>query len=100
MVKRKIIWSPRAKFDLLTILDFYYRRNGTKTYSKKLSASIRKSVRLLEKYSEIGVLTDVSNVRNLIKGNFNIFYEIKTDYVEIITIWDSRRDSNKLIINQ
>ena len=98
MVKRKIIWAPRAKFDLLAILDFYYKRNGTKTYSRKLSASIRKSIRLLEKYSEIGVLTDISNVRNLIKGDFNIFYEIQTDYVEIITIWDSRQDSNKLII--
>ena len=100
MVKRKIIWSPRAKFDLLAILDFYYRRNGTKTYSRKLNASLRKSVRLLEKYSEIGVLTDVSNVRNLIKGDFCIFYEISTDHVEIITIWDSRQDSNKLIIKK
>ncbi|NCO55651.1 MAG: hypothetical protein COS14_02100 [Bacteroidetes bacterium CG02_land_8_20_14_3_00_31_25] len=98
MVKRKIIWSPRAKFDLLTILDFYYRRNGTKTYSKKLSASLRKSIRLLEKHSEIGVRTDVNNVRNLIKGNYNIFYEIKSDDVEIITIWDGRQDTDKLNI--
>jgi len=98
MVKRKIIWSPRAKFDLLTILDFYYRRNSTKTYSKKLSASLRKSIRLLEKHSEIGVRTDVNNVRNLIKGNYNIFYEIKSDDVEIITIWDGRQDTDKLNI--
>ena len=98
MVKRKIIWSPRAKFDLLTILDFYYRRNGTKTYSTKLSASLRKSIRLLEKHSEIGVRTDVNNVRNLIKGNYNIFYEIKSDDVEIITIWDGRQDPDKLNI--
>ena len=34
MVKRKVIWSPRAKIDLLTILDFYFRRNGTKSIVK------------------------------------------------------------------
>ena len=50
MVKRKIIWSPRAKIDIFEILDFYYRRNGTKTYSVKLNSKIRTSVRLLENH--------------------------------------------------
>ena len=31
MAKQKIIWSPRAKLDLFEILDFYFKRNGTKT---------------------------------------------------------------------
>jgi len=98
MVKRKIIWSSRAKLDLVTILDFYYRRNGTKTYSVKLNATIRSSVRLLEKHSEIGVKADVKNMRNLIQGDFGIFYEIKSETIEIITIWDSRQDPEKLNI--
>jgi plasmid stabilization system protein ParE len=96
MAKRKIIWSPRAKKDLLQILDFYYRRNGTKTYSIKLNLTIRNTIRLLEKHPEIAIRTDVKNVRNLIIGDFGIFYEIKSKTIEILTIWDSRQDPIKL----
>ena len=97
MVKRKIIWSPRAKLDLFEILDFYYKRNGTKTYSNKLNSKIRTSVRLLEKHYDIGVQSDVHNIRNLIEGDYSIFYEIKAGTIEIITIWDNRRNPEYLL---
>lgn len=98
MVKRKIIWSPKAKINLFNILDFYFKRNGTKTYSIKLNANLRKSIRLLETHPEIGVQTDIENVRNLIHGDYEIFYEIKIKSIEIITIWDCRQDPEKLKI--
>ena len=84
---------------MFNILDFYYRRNGTKTYSIKLNATIRSSIRLLEKHPEIDVKTDVSIMRKLIHGDFGIFYEIKSQTIEIITIWDSRQDPEKLNIH-
>ncbi len=99
MVKRKVIWSTKAKFDLFRILDFYYKRNGTKTYSKKLNSTLRNSVRLLEKYSEIGTRTDVQNVRNLIEGDYSIFYKIEPEVVEITTIWDNRQNPEDLLID-
>jgi len=98
MVERKIIWSPRAKFDLFKILDFYYGRNGTKIYSRKLNSVIRISIRRLKKHSDIGVQTDIQNIRNLIVGDYNIFYEIRPESVEIITIWDSRQNPENLYI--
>jgi plasmid stabilization system protein ParE len=98
MVKRKIIWSSRAKTDLFDILDFYFQRNGTKTYSIKLNANLRKSILLLETHPEIGVQTDIDNIRNLIHGDYAIFYEIKIKSIEIITIWDCRQDPEKLKI--
>ena len=96
MAKRKIIWSSRAKLDLFEILDYYYKRNGTKTYSKKLNYTLRKSIRLLKNYPYIGIKTDIHSIRNLITGYYNIFYEIKSDSVEIITIWNSRQDPDNL----
>jgi len=96
MVKRKIIWSSRANLDLFEILDFYYKRNGTKTYSKKLNAKVCKSVRLLAKYSEIGIQTDINNIRNLIIGDLEVFYEIKSETIEVVTIWDSRQNPEDL----
>jgi plasmid stabilization system protein ParE len=96
MVKRRIIWSPRARLDLYDILDFYFKRNGTKTYSRKLNVIIRNSVRLLLQHPKIGIHTDIKNVRNLIVGDLGIFYEIKPTTIEIITIWDNRQDPEKL----
>ncbi len=76
MVERKIIWSARAKANLSEILDFYYLRNGTKTYSKKLNFAIRKSINRLKKHPDIVVPTDFHDIRNLIEGDFCIFYEL------------------------
>jgi len=78
MAKRKIIWSSEAKIDLFEILDFFYHRNGTIAYSKKLNSTFRKSVRLLAKHSDIGVPTDIHNIRNLIEGDYSIFYKIES----------------------
>jgi toxin YoeB len=98
MAKRKIIWSPKAKLDLFEILDFYYQRNGTKTYSKKLNSNFRKTIRLLANYSDIGVQADVQNIRNVIEGDYSIFYEIKPTTIEIVTIWDNRQNPDDLPI--
>ncbi len=98
MVKRKIIWSQKAKSDLFAILEFYHKRNGTKVYSKKLNSTLRKSVRLLVKYAEIGTATDFQNVRNLIDGEYSIFYKIGTEQIEIITIWDNRKNPDSIYL--
>jgi plasmid stabilization system protein ParE len=100
MVKRKIIWSLQAKIDILAVLDFFYKRNGTKTYSRKLNLSLRKAIKLLENNPDIGVHTSIPNVRNLVHGNYNVFYEIKTDVIEIITIWDSRQNPEDLELSK
>jgi hypothetical protein len=42
--------------------------------------------------------SDVKNIRNLIIGDFNIFYETKSQTIEIVTIWDSRQDPSKLVL--
>jgi len=100
VAKRKIIWSSRAKLDLSEILEFYWKRNGTVAYSKKLNLKIRKAVKLLEKHSEIGIHTDLQNVRSLIVGDFSIFYEIQSATIEIITIWANQQDPENLEIHR
>jgi len=99
VAKRKIIWSSRAKLDLFEILDFYLKRNGSVTYSKMLNSKIRKAIKLLETHSELGIHTDVQNIRNLIEGDYSIFYEIQPLTIEIITIWGNLQDPAKLDIH-
>ena len=98
MAKRRIIWSPRAKIDQFKILDYYYKRNGNKIYSQKLYKRFLSAIKLLKKHPEIGIQTDVLNIRNLIEGDYAIFYRINLNTIEIITIWDCRQDPNKLNI--
>ncbi|MBK6964900.1 MAG: type II toxin-antitoxin system RelE/ParE family toxin [Bacteroidales bacterium] len=96
MVRRKIIWSPKARLNLINILDFYYKRNGSIDYSRKLNLRIKRSIKLLEKFAETGFQTDIENIRVLIVGDYCIFYRYDQEIIEIITIWDSRQNPDKL----
>jgi plasmid stabilization system protein ParE len=96
MAKQRIIWSYRAKLDLLEILDFYYKRNGSKTYSIKLNSSFRKVIRIIQKHPKIGVQTDIPNTRVLIENNYAIFYKVEVETIEISTIWDCRQNPTKI----
>ena len=81
MVKRKIIWSHRAKLDLLKILDYFNKRNGSNTFSNKLNARFRKSIRLLINQPNLGLMTDIANVRILLEGDYAVFYQADDDNV-------------------
>jgi addiction module RelE/StbE family toxin len=98
MVKRKIVWSPRAQKRLFGILEFYINRNKSKTYSNKLYRLLQKEVKILLKYPEIGLKTTEDTTRGLIIGDYIIYYEITDDKIIIHTIWDSRQDPDSKII--
>jgi plasmid stabilization system protein ParE len=98
MVKR-IIWSRNAIHDRIKILDYWNKRIGTKTYSKKLEKSFRKSVNHLLKYPEIGRKLNESELRYLIKDHYQIFYKIHDEEIRILHIWDSRRNPDDFKIS-
>lgn len=100
MVKFKIDWSLEARLDLIDILEFYIKQNGTVTYSFKLNSEINKSIKLVSKNPFIGVQTDYDSVRALISGNYQIVYEIFDQLILIIMIWDSRRDPEDKVIDR
>ena len=96
MAKRKIVWSSKAKIDLFQILEYYYIRNGSKTYSVKLNAKIRRAIRLLSNHPSLGLKSDVENVRTLVEGDYAIFYQVDKETIRITTIWDCRQNSDNL----
>ena len=98
MVKRKIVWSNRAKIKLFEILEFYNERNKSTTYSKKLYKKFTKELLLLKKQPEIGIKTDLDNVRGLIVEDFIIFYEIYPEMIVVHTVWDCRQNPESLKI--
>jgi len=96
MVRRKIIWSPRSEIDIYQILVFYGERNGNYNYSRKIYAQIRRSVLVLKQFPGIGVQTDIKNVKNLILGDFNVFYRFENKSIEIVAVWDSKQNPENL----
>ncbi len=98
MVKRKIEWSSQAKTDLSNILEFFYIRNGSKTYSRKLNLKLRKAIRLLSRHPLLGIQSDVENIRALVEGDYAIFYQLTQETIRIITIWDCRQNPDNLTI--
>jgi len=99
MVKR-IIWSRNAIQDKLQILDYWYKRIGTKRYSKKLDKALSQSVSYLLKYPNIGRKLDDSEIRFIVKDSYQIFYKVQDDEVRILHIWDSRRNPEDLKISE
>jgi len=100
LVKRKIVWSSRAKSDLSNILEYFYICNRSKTYSKKLNSKLRKAIRLLSKHPLIGIQSDVDNIRALVGGDYAIFYQVTEETIRIITIWDCRQNPDNLTIQK
>ncbi|HAQ19008.1 MAG TPA: hypothetical protein DCR40_07210 [Prolixibacteraceae bacterium] len=100
MAKFKIEWSVEARSDLMYILEFYIKQNGTVTYSIKLNSEINKSIRLLSKNPYLGILTDYDSIRTFIRGDYQIIYEIFDQLILIIMIWDCRRNPKDKVIDK
>ncbi len=98
MVKRKIIWSHRAKIRLYEILTYYADRNKCKFYSQKIYQTFNTEVQKLVKHPELGLKSEIDNIRGLIVGNYILFYEISDENIIIHTIWDCRQNPDDLII--
>jgi hypothetical protein len=46
---RRVVWSENAHKIFTKILEFYIERNGSKTYSRKLSNEVLDLIRLISK---------------------------------------------------
>lgn len=95
MVKQ-IIWSQRAQTDRKQILEYWLQRNNSSTYSKKLDKLFREALNIIRDYPQIGQPTDDQKVRVKIIKDYLLIYEYTNSSIILLTIWDSRRDREKL----
>ena len=96
MVKRKIIWTLKAKNQLFSILEYFAKRNKSKTYSLKLHKKIKSEILITLKQPNIGKQTDVLNIRGLIIENYIVFYELLDTNIIILNIRDCRQNPENL----
>lgn len=96
MVRRKVIWSHGALKDKLSILDFWYNKNGNSKYSRKLNDQLVEITGLLKRYKKLGKQLLKSSIRYLVKGYLIIFYKVHEDFIEILKVKDSRQDLSNI----
>lgn len=93
---KEIRWSIRANQDRIEILEYWIKRNQSNTYSIKLARLFEENIELLSQILTIGKPTNLPDVRVKVVRDYLIFYRIMDEFLEIITIWDSRRNPKNL----
>ncbi len=92
----KVVWSVRAQRERFEILEYWNKRNKSKTYSRKLYQIFRIGVKKVAEMPTAGIPTENPDVRIKIVKDYLIYYYISpSKTIEVLTIWDSRRNPKK-----
>ncbi|SFC50358.1 type II toxin-antitoxin system RelE/ParE family toxin [Flavobacterium phragmitis] len=92
MVKKEIVWSSFAKLQLENVLEYYFIRNESPTYSLKLLDEVEDLLNTLSSSELIGRLTSNKITRVISMKVYLIFYEVKDNQIEIVSFWDNRQN--------
>ncbi len=91
-----MIWSIRAQQDRIAILEYWIERNKSKAYSRKLFQLFNQAADLIAEHPQVGKPTNYGKVRFKIVRDYLLFYEEMADNIEILLVWDSRRNPDEL----
>ncbi len=95
MVKR-LMWATTAKIQRKEILEYWTNRNKSKSYSRKLNKLFKECAEMITRYPEIGVELPDQNCRKRLIRDFYFIYTSTENEIEIVTIWDTRQNPEKL----
>ncbi len=92
MVKRTVRWSERALNDKLMIFKYWIERNQSIAYPTKLENLFDDALETVSIFPLSGRATEIQHVRMVIVKNYKIVYRISEELIEVITVWDGRRN--------
>lgn len=95
---KKTVWTETAVRDRFRIYQFWYWHNKSENYSQKLEKLFNESANIIPRFPEVGTKTDFKNVRVKVVRNYNIFYCILEDRIEIIRVWEAKQDPTRVQI--
>jgi toxin YoeB len=95
---RQIVWTFTAQQERREILEYWVKRNKSKTYSRKLSKLIISALQDVSKNPLIGRKTDILNIRVKIVKEYLLFYEITPTIINVLSVWDGRRDNSDRLL--
>ncbi|WP_289665402.1 type II toxin-antitoxin system RelE/ParE family toxin [Flavobacterium panacagri] len=92
----RIIWTNTAVNQRRKILNYWNKRNKSKTYSRKLVSEITQRIKFLVDNPEIYVKTSFPEIRTSTLGHYNIFYKSNSKELIVVAFWDNRRNPKLL----
>ena len=97
MAKRIVRWTRTADIQYVGILEYWVKRNKSKTYSKKLIKLVAERTKQIKETPLIHKSADFKDTRVASLGNFSIFYKVTDEEIIITSFWDNRQDPEKLL---
>lgn len=94
---RELIWSPNAKKIRKKILKYWIKRNKSKTYSVLLNEMFENSTKKIEEFPYSGIRVSGNLYRGKLVRDYYILYKIEVQTIEILFIWDCRKDPEELL---
>lgn len=89
---KRLMWSKRARKELIEILIFWNKHNKSTTYSDKLRKQIRRTLQAVCENNFIGRPTTEPDIRVTVCDNFLLFYQIHPNEIVVVRIFDGRRN--------
>jgi len=91
----RLIWSTNAQSDRIEIFEYWNNRNKSKIYSRKLNEIFREHIEIILRYPDIGLPTDIENVRSRTVRDYQIVYLIR----DLISLFWLFGIADKILIN-
>ncbi|MEO8149133.1 MAG: type II toxin-antitoxin system RelE/ParE family toxin [Bacteroidia bacterium] len=95
MVK-EIVWSNSAIMDCFLIFEYWNARIGNNRYSSKLDRKFNKTIETILRFPLSGRKFGNSENRFLVANVYLIIYFVTDMTIEILAVWDSRRNPDDL----
>ena len=96
MAKRNVVWTKTADLQFAGILEFWVKKNKSKTYSKRLVRLVSERTNQIAGNPLIFKATSFKDVRVASLGNFSIYYKISEKEIIVTAFWDNRQDPKEL----
>jgi len=96
----KVVWTRQAKDDLLDVFEALENALGQDRADAMTSRIVTKSFRL-EQFPAMGAVEwehsdRFKTIRYLVEGHYKLYYEIRLDAVEILSVFDTRQNPDRL----
>lgn len=104
MRRRPVVWSPAARADLHRIIAYLIERSPSA--ATRTLGGLESVARSLESFSERGrVVPEMaeagfSDFRELIRPPHRLVYEVRGDRVEVLGVFDARRDLEQVLFDR
>lgn len=93
---RTIIWTKKARKELIEILQYWLDRNKSNTFSLRLNSLIKEQLNLVLDFPKSGRKTDIDNVYVKVIHSYLLYYELINENLYVLTIRHSRRNPKTL----